>query len=71
MNSLDFLTHAVKRAKSEGLDSAVSWTYHWVMSADDKLKFDGFLVRMDDPLAYQAGTPESRFRERVRRMAEL
>ena len=66
--ALDLLAQACERARREGFDAAISWTYHMQMSAQDRLDFDCFLVRMKDELAYQAGTPESRFRERVRRM---
>lgn len=65
---LDLLAHACHRAKHDGLDSAVSWTWFHEANADDRLAFDLFLVKMGDELAYQAGSPESRFRERVRRM---
>ena len=65
---LDLLADAVTRAKLDGLDSAVSWTWFQCMSRDEHLAFDLFLVRMGDELAWQPGSPESRFRERVRRM---
>lgn len=41
------------------------------MTADERLAFDLFLVKMRDELAYEAGTVEHRFRTRVRRMADL
>ena len=69
--ALDLLAQACQRAKIAGVESAVSWTYHFCMTAQDRLDFDCFLVRMNDELAYQAGTTESRFRERVRRMVEV
>jgi len=65
---LDCLADACQRAKNDGLDSAIAWTWHRVMTADERLAFDLFLVKMGDELAWQAGSPESRFRERVRRM---
>jgi len=65
---LDCLADACQRTKLEGLDAAIAWTWHHCMSADEHLAFDLFLVRMKDELAWQAGSPESRFRERVRRM---
>ena len=64
---LDLLADAVSGYKREG-ESGSAWTF-FHMSADERLAFDLFLVRMGDELAYQAGTTESRFRERVRRMA--
>ena len=65
---LDCLADACQRAKNDGLDSAIAWVWHRCMSADERLAFDLFLVKMKDELAWQAGSPESRFRERVRRM---
>jgi len=65
---LDLLAHACQSTKVYGLDSAISWTWHRMMNADERLAFDLFLVKMGDELAWQAGSPESRFRERVRRM---
>ena len=66
--ALDLLAYACKSAAHDGLEAAISWTYHRVMSAQDRLDFDCFLVRTNDPLAYEAGTPEYRFGARVRRM---
>lgn len=68
---MDLLAGAVDSAKHDGLDSATSWTWHHRMSAADRLAFDLFLVRTGDELAWRAGSPESRFRERVRRMVEV
>ena len=42
-----------------------------VMDSDAHLKFDGFLVQHDDPLAYEAGTPYSRWVQKATRMLEL
>ena len=67
---LDLLAEAVKRVKAGDADGA-SWTWHRSMTAEEHLAFDLFLVKMRDELAWVAGAPESRFRERVRRMAEL
>jgi hypothetical protein len=54
-------------------DGQYAWTWTWfhMMSERQRLRFDGFLVRVDDPLAYKAGSPQSRFEERVTRMVEL
>jgi len=41
------------------------------LTPEQVLGFDAFLVRMDDQLAWTAGTPESRFGHRVCRMAYL
>ncbi len=68
--ALDLLAMACTRAKLEGVEAACSWVYFMQTTEQDRLDFDCFLVRMKDPLANQAGTPEHRFRERVRRMVE-
>ena len=65
---LDMLADACARAKRDGIDSAIAWTYHRVMTAQDRVDYDCYLLRTRDALAYQAGTTESRFREHVRRM---
>ena len=65
---LDHLALAVARAKREGLESAVAWEYHHCMTDRERIAFDLFLVKTHDPLAEQAGSPESRFRKSVRRM---
>ena len=67
---LDLLADAVSSYRREG-EQGIAWTFHHAMTADERLAFDVFLVRMGDELAWQAGTTESRFRERVRRMAVL
>jgi hypothetical protein len=64
---LNRLTAAVARYMHEG-NRGIDWEFD-AMSADERLAFDLFLVRMGDELAYQAGTTEYRFRTRVRRMA--
>jgi hypothetical protein len=69
-STLDFLTDAVHRYLREG-ESGIAWVFHFRMTDADRLRFDGFLVAMQDELAWQAGTCESRFRTRVMRMAEL
>jgi len=68
--TLDYLAQAAQRVL-RGDQDGINWVWHRVMSSDDHLKFDGFLVQTDDPLAYQAGTPMSRFSQKVLRMVEL
>jgi hypothetical protein len=63
---LDLLADACSRYRLEG-SRGVSWTFD-SMTPRERLAFDLFLVKMGDELAYQAGTTEFRFRERVRRM---
>lgn len=65
---LDLLAEAVSRYKREG-SRGIDWTFDH-MSDQDRLAFDLWLVRVKDPLAYEPGTTEHRFRTRVRAMAE-
>lgn len=65
--NLDLLAEAVKRFKQEG-DRGIDWVF-MNMSKEETLDFDCFLVRMKDPLAWEPGTTEYRFRTRVKRMA--
>lgn len=58
---LDLLADAVQRGDW-------AWTWHHGMTDAERLAFDLFLVRTGDPLAFEAGTPESRFRRRVEKM---
>ena len=67
MKTLDHLASAVKRALSNG-EGELKRYFESEMSSEAQLKFDYFLVKMEDPLAYQAGTTESRFVERCTRM---
>jgi len=70
MKSLDHISAAIARAKVYGRSEIGS--YHArCMSAADRLAFDLFLVKSRDPLAWQAGSPESRFIERCNRMMDL
>lgn len=66
--TLDILAEAVQRELARPGDWR--WTFDHMTQAE-RLRFDGFLVRMEDPLAWEAGTCEHRFGTRVRRMAEL
>lgn len=68
MNMLDHLTRAIKRDRWTNPSSAAMdyWHRH---RADLAPAFDLWLVRMNDPLAYEAGTPESRFVRRAVAMA--
>lgn len=66
---LDFLTDAVHRYIREG-EQGIAWTFHQCMTGEDHVRFDLWLVKMKDPLAWEPGTPESRFRRRAKAMAE-
>lgn len=65
---LDLLAEGVSRYQQEGRQG-VDWTLLHMTTAE-RVAFDLFLVRMNDELAWEAGTVEHRFHERVRRMAE-
>ena len=66
---IDHITIAIGRVKTYGQSEAVN--YFLSMPQEDRLAFDLFLVKMQDPLAYEPGSPQWRFSERVRRMVEL
>jgi len=66
---LNFLTDAVHRYLREG-DQGIAWTFHQCMTSDDRLRFDLWLVEMKDRLAWQPGSTEWRFKQRVKAMAE-
>ena len=66
---LNFLTDAVHRYLREG-DQGIAWTFHQCMTSDDRLRFDLWLVKMNDRLAWQPGSTEWRFKQRVKAMAE-
>lgn len=67
---LDHLAAAVSRVNVYGRHEARSY-FALCMGDTDRLAFDLFLVRMNDPLAFEAGTCEQRFETRVLSMAEL
>lgn len=64
---LDHITTAVNRAKVYG-ESEIRSYFHRCMTEQDRVRFDLFLVKTDDPLAWQAGTCESRFYTRCHSM---
>ena len=70
MKTIDHLATAANQCLRDGDHYAADY-FCRVMDADARLKFDGFLLRMKDPLAYQAGTCENRFVTRVLRMIKL
>lgn len=60
----DLLATACAAYRERGAGFGWSWT------KPEALAFDLFLVRTGDALGFEAGTPECRFRARVRRMVE-
>ena len=70
MTTLDHITAASQRAFVYGLTEI--GTYHARMMDDAaRLQFDGHLVAIGHQLAWQAGTPESRFVAYVGHMVEM
>lgn len=63
---LDLIAEACERV-SGGDASGDRWVFTR-MTAHERVAFDLFLVRTGDELAYRAGSVESRFFARVRRM---
>lgn len=43
------------------------WVFFQIMDSKDRKAFDAWLLEIDDPLVYQAGTTETRFADYVRR----
>lgn len=66
---LDFVTEAVNRELQQGAAGAL-WVWHHVMTAKDRARFDLWLVKTQHPLAWEAGSPESRWRRLIDRMVE-
>jgi hypothetical protein len=64
---LDRLAWTCSAIKRQG-STAQSEFARYFPSADDRLKFDGFLLSHDDPLCYVAGSVESRYVALIRRM---
>lgn len=60
-----YVMSAVSQYLYEGT-RGLDWTWFHVMSEADRKGFDKFLVSIQHPLAYEAGTPESRFKRFVR-----
>lgn len=70
MNTLDHLALAVKRAMTYDETELGSYFVRYMDEAA-KLKFDGWLVQTKHRLAYEAGSPESRFVTVAKRMLDL
>lgn len=67
MAMLDYVTQAASRTL-KGDSQGISWVWHHMMSSDDHVKFDLWLVKTEHPLMYEPGTPESRFQRLVGEM---
>ncbi len=67
MTMLDFVTQAASRTL-KGDSQGISWVWHQMMSADDHVKFDLWLVKTEHPLMFEPSTPESRFQALVNEM---
>ena len=60
MKSLDHIALAVRRGQVEG-EAGIRAYFHEEMNQQAQLRFDAFLVRMSDDLAWMAGPCERRF----------
>lgn len=69
MKTLDHIAHAVRRGQAEGKE-AIRTYFHENMDNQDALRFDFFLVRMNDDLAWMGGPTERRFVTRCERMLD-
>ena len=61
---------ALLRAKSEGVDSAVSWIWFFGSDPTERDAVDKWLVTTQHPLAMQPGTPTDRFRAIVKELGD-
>lgn len=64
---LDYLSQAAQRVLN-GDPDGIHWVWHHVMDSNAHLKFDGFLLQHNDPLALASGSPYSRWQQKVMRM---
>ena len=69
MTMLDCVTEAAGRV-NRGDAGGIDWVWHHVMSERDRVAFDLWLVKMGDSLAFEAGSPRSRFQRCVTRLVE-
>ena len=67
---LDHFAHAANLIVRTGDESEGSSYFLRAMDRREQLAFDLFLVATEDPLAYEAGTPEHRFSTKVVKMAQ-
>ena len=67
---LDHFAHAANLVVRTGDESEASSYFLRAMSERERVAFDLFLVATEDPLAYEAGTPEHRFSTKVVKMAQ-
>lgn len=60
---------AARVAQGDGAGAA--WVFHRCMDAADRDAFDAALVSVEHPLAFEAGTCESRFRAYVAELVKI
>lgn len=60
----DHVASAIERFKREGT-RGIDWEFSWCMMQGERDAFDRMLLATKHPLAYIAGTAESRFRQYV------
>ena len=54
-----------------GERDGAGWTFHRIMDDTDRKAFDDALVSINHPLAFEAGTCESRFRAYVAELVKI
>ena len=64
---LDRIAWTCKAVKRDGVTAQSEFARYFASDAD-RLRFDGFLLSMNDPLCYVAGSVESRYVALIRRM---
>ena len=61
----DIVSRTVKQIRASGEVSYTSWVWFHASVAAERAEVDTYLVAIQHPLAFQAGTPETRFRKLV------
>ena len=64
------IQHAITRTHTESVESACNWVWFQASSAAERQAVDAWLCSIQHPSAYEAGTPEQRFRGIVKEMLE-
>jgi len=67
---IGFMAQAARRVLN-GDSRGIEWVFFQCMDETARVAFDLFLVRTKDPLAYEAGTVEYRFKAKVQRIVDL
>ena len=65
----NYLFEAIRCFEREG-NVGLDWLWFHILSPGRRKEFDAWLVADKHPLAYQAGSAESRFRRVIKEMAD-